>query len=278
MKDAMSWQIFVWISFLLSFNQAISCSLNSSYEYISLSNSVSYLFQELGLLKDSKWAGASEYHPIDRSEFQGTIYYGGVYLSIKSLKKFKNKVVFFDQSRDLEKNLKRAKIEKAIEVNLRLLEPWDALDQSLKLVSPYLKDCDNKIAEIAKYSSQVQNDLKKLKVLNKRIFFFLGSLKNKKKNSNMMVLNDGFVKSLITSDKILSYPSGLAYFIPSQRILRSYPKSIWIGLSSKIGSGWAIEKTTDRVYSIESELMFSAGLGHLKVLKQILKFFESIKS
>jgi len=276
MKDVMSWRIFVWISFLLSSNQVISCSLSPNNEYISLSNSVSYLFQELGLLKDPRWIGASEYHPINRSQFEGTIYYGGVYLSIKSLKKFKNRVVFFDQSRDLNKNLKKANIEKAIEVNLRSLEPWKALEKSLELINPYLKNCSNQIDKIKMYSNRIQSNLKSFKKINKNFFFFLGTLKNKEKNSNMMVLNDGFVKSLVASKKILSYPSDLAYFIPSQRILRQFPESVWIGLSGKANSKWSVEKVNNRVYTLESELMFSAGLGHLKILKRVLKFLKTI--
>src|SRR5690606_14230323 len=117
-----------------------------------------------------------------------------------------------------------------VEVKTRNLLPLEALTITVNALEPYLSGCEALIQKINEEAQRIQNQI--LKSLSKKqdIGFYLGELRGGKRPEIVMV-NDGMVKVLITEKKVATYPTDMAYVNWSSKILRSVPEStVHIGL------------------------------------------------
>lgn len=227
----MNYLISLWILCLsfVSFGKNNECVLDSHKPIVSLSGPVSTMLEELGLLKDPSLKAISEYHPVDFSKFKGKVLKGGLFLSIKTFKEISSYHVFFDQSRDLRKNLEKLKASHIVEITSLGKTPFEVVEDSLKLLAPFLKHCETQMQDILTKVEKIKLYIKNSFNIKNEIIFYLGKSQESGKNRLIMV-NDGPVAFLKKASKIKTYPSDLAYVIPSARILLSLKKPLYIGL------------------------------------------------
>lgn len=196
---------------------------------ISLSGPATVLFKELGLLSELK--GISVFNPISKKEFTGPVYPGGIFLSQSTLSDFKNKTVFFDESRELAKILRSQNI-RAVEVRTRNLSPTESVHRTLKEIIPLIQNCEAEVAAIEKKRVALENKIMNSISLKKEMFFFLGEIKQERL-PEMILANDGVVKWLREKNKISTYPTDLAYVNWSAKILMGSTtgKTLMVGLN-----------------------------------------------
>src|SRR5690606_35595590 len=140
-------RILLSLIFFTSTNVFAVCDFKPNVsKVISLSGSSTVLLKELGLLKNKKLQGISLFNPVTPQEYTGKAYPGGIFLSRETLKEFSGAVIFFDEARELRKVLESAKSIEGREIKTRNLNPDDAVMETLKVISPYLQNCDVKIA------------------------------------------------------------------------------------------------------------------------------------
>lgn len=214
--------MFILLISLLSTLHIFACDFSSNAkEVISFSGVITQSFQDLGLLKNSKLKGVSVFHPVSKEEFKGTFYPGGLFLSHDTLKKFSGSVLFYDESRELTRILRRHPEIKAVEVKTRSLGPVGAIERVEEVTKSYLSGCDFKALKTSLEAKLVE--LKKHIPKNKTMLFFLGHL-NKGRPPELLMVNDGIVKWMLQEKLIKTYDSELAYVYWSAKILNGMPK------------------------------------------------------
>ena len=102
-------------SLLLLFytGSSMSCSLNRPL--ISLSGPITMLLEELGLLTDKNLKGISLFHPVNN--FNGKKYGGGIFLGEKFFQEIGNSIIFYDQSRELNKLFSKKTTMSCLKIN-----------------------------------------------------------------------------------------------------------------------------------------------------------------
>lgn len=211
-------QIFLSIVFLFSFAHA-ECTFRPEVKKVfSLSGTATVIFKELGLLK--KLSGITVFAPIKPEEFSGTIYPGGVFLSQGTLSNFEGSIVFYDESRDLEKTLKSNPAIKTQEIKTRDLSPLESINHGLEKISPFVVSCEKQFSSLVKKTIDLQNKFLKKVPAGLTVIFYLGEI-TAEKFPELVIVQDGVVKLLIDHKKVKTYPSDLAYVNWSAKIVRS---------------------------------------------------------
>jgi hypothetical protein len=208
-------KIFLSLFFLFWFSNAYSICSFREENVVSLSGTATVIFKELGLLQ--RLGGISIFNPISKNNNLVTTYPGGIFLSQNILGEFRNKIVFFDESRDLSKILNSQKI-KAVEIQTRNLSPKEAIHRTLKEIIPLIKNCAQELAKIENKRVFLENKIMKALSKKRKMMFFLGEIKSEK-FPEMILANDGVVKWLREENKIYTYPTDLAYVNWSSKIL-----------------------------------------------------------
>lgn len=211
---------------IFSFPVLAKCRLVENTSIVSLAGSSTVLFRELGLLEELK--GISVFNPVAESEYKGKVYPGGIFLSQSVLNDFKTSTVIFDESRELEKILKAKEI-KRIELKSRNQSPSETIHATLKLIIPFTTGCDQEIEKIEQRRVFLENKILNLTDGKKKFLFFLGEMKEERL-PEMIMSNDGVVKWLKDKQKIVTYPSDLAYVNWSSKILNDFRESKMVGL------------------------------------------------
>ncbi len=202
-------KILLWLSYLFAFEVSASCRFNSQATKVySLSGPITLALREINLLKEVK--GVSIFHPLSTDEYKGTILPGGVFLSSQNLNSFSNSVVFFDESRELEKALKTIKSVQAVEVITRALTPHEVTLMVVKTLSTYLIDCEKELKKLTQTSLSLQAELVSRIPAKMKVIFYLGDFQQGRK-PELVIANDGVVKMLREKKAIETYPSELAY-------------------------------------------------------------------
>ncbi|MFP5386300.1 MAG: hypothetical protein ACLGHN_09500 [Bacteriovoracia bacterium] len=197
---------------------------------VSLSGPITVVLKELGLLKHKKLKGISIFNPVSQNDFEGKIYPGGVFLSQSSLQELKENVVFFDESREMDRNFKSLGNITAREIKTRNLLPLEVLDLSLHSLQDLLSGCEKKISEMKDKAVSFQKEILKKFPHSYSVIFYLGELRGKR-FPEMIMANDGVVKLLRQKSKLTTYPSELAYVNWSSKMMKELPDStLHIGL------------------------------------------------
>jgi hypothetical protein len=216
-------QIFLsLLLFLSSFKLPAACNFkNEINKVFALSGSTAVVLKELGLLSHPKVKGISVFAPIKKSEYKGKIYPGGIFLSHKTLTDFDDSVVFYDESRELKRIFESQAKVRAEEIKTRNLTPLQALDATTLVLSTSLAGCEKKIAGLKKKALKLQQQILSKLPKVRSMIFFIGSVKHGRL-PEMIMANDGIVKWLRNEQKIITYPSDLAYVNWSAKILQSF--------------------------------------------------------
>lgn len=261
-------------SFLVLFSIGISCSYTSyacsfkkGTSVVSLSGPVTLLFEKLQLLEQEELKAISIFHPVN---FKKKKYGGGIFLSQKSLKELKGKVVFFDFSHNFQKQLIKYKVQK-VSIETRGLGVFEAIDYTYNKVEPFLKGCHKKMLILKEKHKRLKQLLSKV---TGSYLFYLGKVDRVKK-PQMLMVNDGLVKTLLTHSRISSYPTKLSYVNWSSRIIKKMQKAIHIGLVAK--GHKKMVKLGQKKYNIYGKQILIPGFGQLEALEVFVKIFNELK-
>lgn len=266
---------------LIHIQATIGCELKGSKDFISLSGPMTYTLKMLGLLKDKKLKGVSVFNPIDQQSFPGKVYGGGLFLAQKSLSDFENKIVFYDSSRELKRYLKQASNISAIEIKSRGKGSLVVAKENIKKLTPYLKECSEQLAQLRAKVQELEETLKKLKKLKKSnklstkknnvtYLFYLGAIRETKR-PNLLVVNDGPVKTLVDYKVLKSYPSELEYVSWSQKFMQSLKAPVHIGLSEGPSAQPVMQEIAANLYNISYKGILTPGLSQLLLIEYLIQ-------
>jgi hypothetical protein len=228
---------------------------------------VTLLLEELQLLDSKNIIAISVFHPV--LKFSGKKLAGGVFLTKKSFKDNKDSIIFFDESKDLKRNLSKLKISKNIEVITRDLGAFEAYELSKNIIKPYLKNCNEAIAKLDKKVSFIKSKLENIKL--KPIIFYLNHFNQSLKRPNLVIVNDGFVKSLITISKVQTYPSSLGYVNWSARIMNKLEKEfIHIGVDESKEDQIKFNLLKERYFNTSFRGSLSPGIRQILFLEKLI--------
>lgn len=211
--------------FILCFDSFAVCDFkNDITKVVSLSGSTTIILKEMGLLNHAKVQGVSIFNPVTTSEFKGKIYPGGVFLSHQALSDLKGSLVFYDESRELNKIFRSRADINSKEIKTRNLVPMDAIDSTLASMKEFILGCDSEIAALKNKANLLQNNILKKLPAQLTVIFYLGDFLGGRP-PEMVMVNDGVVKWLISEKRITTYPSELAYVNWSSKIINSFSPS-----------------------------------------------------
>ena len=264
----MVFKLLLLLSF--SFNLASgACGFKVGAKIVSLSGPITMLIEELGLIKDPGLFAISTLHPIKETLKIKKIA-GGLFLSSKTLKSFKDKIVFIDQSRELEQNIRKHKVKKLHVVSTRLDSSIKVVEDNVRLLKKYLSQCDLKIKKLGQYLKSVRKKLDSLQESNRTYLFYLGAI-SKSKMPPLIMVNDGVVKDLI-DNKVKTYPSELAYVSWSEKVINGFSGPvIHFGLvDSKLDK---IEKNliTGNEFNLKFRGLLIPGIRQVRFLDQLIE-------
>ena len=230
-------------SIFLHISTAISCDFSSEVKSVySLSGPVTLILKDLGLIKSKKLKGVSIFHPVAKKDFQGIFLPGGVFLSHETIKGLAGSVLFYDESRELNRIFSRYEGIRAVEIKTRSLTPMEVMKVMEKQLNHYLVGCN--LEKITHHLNMRLEELKKLARKDSTFLFFLGLIQNNK-YPELVIVQDGIVKWMIQEKLIKTYPSELAYVNWSARILNNLPKDTYkVGLRDS-GSSMETELKKD---------------------------------
>ena len=236
----------VFSLFLLFYVTSVSaCHLNQ--KIISLAGPVTMLLEELDLISDKNLLAISKYHPVLSSQIK--MLPGGLFLGKKVLSEFPQKTtVIFDQSFELQKSLEHYFSGLLKELDTRGLDSLKAYKASVKVLNPFLKDCEERFKKIDILISELKKNKKKIS--DKTLLFFLGKLKKKGKKPELLMVSDGPVKWLKNAKIIKTYPSELPYVTWSQKVLSSIENPLEFGLVAANENRLKVEKLTPGIRQI----------------------------
>ncbi len=267
-------RIFLSLIFFISTKVFAVCDFKPNVsKVISLSGSSTVLLKELGLLKNKKLQGISLFNPVTTQEYSGKAYPGGIFLSRDTLKEFSGAVIFFDEARELRKVLESSKTVEGREIKTRNLNPDEAVMETLKVISPYLQNCEEKIATLQEKVKTLMNKILKIIPENFSVVFYLGEFRRSRAPETVMA-HDGVVKWLKEKNKIKTYPSTLAYVSWSAKIMSSLSKeTLHVGLKDNGREGVKEIKRSSRKMTIIYPGVLVPGLSQLEAF---LFFFSGL--
>jgi len=244
--------------FLLASPKAWSCELNKKYNYIALSAPVSILLKELGVLSDVKSIGS--FHPYKEKIKKLD---GGIFLRASELDLGPNTVLFYDSSKNLEKELKSFKF-KAEKIVTRKLSAMKSTTYLLSKISPYLKACSAQLVSLKSKVKAIESKLKKMQ-FSDSIIFYTAPFSSSGKNNSLVIANDGFVLDLKKNNTFSSYPSELAYVNWSSKLLKKIDNKLLVGLKES-SNGISLQKINSNTINIKYPGVLIPGYSQLKFL------------
>jgi len=241
------------------------CRLKKSHDYLLLSGPLLTLLNELHLEQDPSIKAVTEFSHL--KSFKVPRINGGVFLSKKVLKQYKKPIVFFDKSISLSKTLDHYNVKEKISLNTLSQDPLETIDYLLKMIKPYLEDCEKNVASFL-------NDVQKLKtkILNiksvKKYLFFLGRLE-KNKLPELIIGNDNIA---LFFKRYFSYGlnTKMNYLPISKKFLKNNPTIHLIGINSGIKK---ILKMSNVRWNISYPGALTPGYDQLKFIDYFLSNF-----
>lgn len=265
--------IFIFIFFISS--RSLACSFKQKTNIFSLSGPVSMLLEFMQLENDTAIKGISVFHPIEN--YKGKRLGGGVFLSPKVFKNTDSAVVFFDESKELKKSLNQIKKIKKIEVSTRGQNSFESTSYALNLIKPYLVDCKQQIQKVENYMESVDSKVNNW-TLHKEMIFFLDKINDRLRLPTTLIVNDGFVLTLLQRNKINTYKSPLAYVNWSSKLLeKEYKKFLKIGVvDHKNNKELEIQKVNKNHYNIFFKGSLIPGISQLILLEKLSSMSKRI--
>ncbi len=253
-------------SLLLLFytGSSMSCSLNRPL--ISLSGPITMLLEELGLLTDKNLKGISLFHPVNN--FNGKKYGGGIFLGEKFFQEIGNSIIFYDQSRELNKLFSK-KTSKVISINSRGKNPFEVVVDNIRLLESFLDKCTDRIKKLNLLLQKVR-DNRSLK--NKQLIFFLGKI-NSNLKPDKIIVNDGAILSF-KSMGMKTYKSDFSYVSWSAKKMNTeYKDYQQIGLFDEGNvNRLVVSKVGDRMYNLNFRGVFIPGIRQVHFVDEFLKY------
>ncbi len=253
---------------LLSFGHC--CSLESEREFLSLSGPITMIMQDLDLLNDPALKAISSFHQVNSTASKID---GGIFLSKKYLRKYKNPIIFFDESAQLEKTIADLKL-KAHKIVTKGGDPFTIYAKSLETLVPYLDGCKDKITKLNALTAELRKNIFAGSKMKRRVIFYLGEL-TESKRPELVISNDLFVKKWKELKLIDSYPSLLAYATWSQKILKELGDYIEIGLAEK--PQIEVKKISERKFNIYFPGVLTPGLSQIKFMHYFQTQFQEAR-
>lgn len=258
-------KVFSALFSLILISSSYACALKQDKKLVSLAAPITSFLEELHLLDDPALDSISVFHATKNKKVKRLA--GGIFLSAKSMSKYRNHVIFYDASRELQRLMKKSSIVNAIEVDTRGIDPFDANEKSLALLSPYLSGCKKKLEKLNKKIAAIKVKVAKLKFGERAYVFFLGEFKKGQRPPELVMVNDGFVRYLAERNQMKTYPGDLAYVPWSQRVLSKLGNRISIGISESSDEELNLKKVSANVFNISKMGALSPGLGQVYFLE-----------
>ena len=218
-------RIFLSCFFFVSFNTYALCDFKSHVSgVVSLSGPTTVLLKEFGLLQNKKVKGISVFNPVSSKDFTGKVYPGGVFLSQGSFGEFTGQVVFYDESRELNRALSPLSSVQGVEIKTRNLSPHETVSKTIEVMKDFLTGCEKEMSEILGKVSLVEKKLKEKIPKGTSAVFYLGEFRGGRAPELVMV-QDGVVKWMVNEKMITTYPTTLAYVNWSAKVMSELPKN-----------------------------------------------------
>jgi hypothetical protein len=214
----------------------------------SLSGATSIALRDYGMLKNRVVKGISVFNPIGSDEFSGKRYPGGIFLAPGVFQEFSGGVIFYDESRELERILSPMSSIQGIEIKTRNLTPLEVSKYVKEKLKPFLESCEKEESVFLLKTKSLEEKLLNFIPSQKTEVFYLGSI-FERHPPEMLMVNDGVVKLLVDKKKIRTYTSPLAYVSWSTKLMQNLPAdTLHIGI---IDSG---EKKTIKFIKKENKV------------------------
>lgn len=258
------------IALLLSFafSSIFACDFRADVSRVySLSGPVTQFLEDNQLLQLAKVRGISAFHPA--KNFQGERLPGGIYLSQTKLNELKGALVFFDASAELRRLFKLHPEIRSLEIHTRGLSPLEVVKEVQRQLTSFTKDCDFRTAQ------RLGERLERLRTLvssRPMFIFFLGKLQPPK-IPDLVMVNDGIVKWMVSEGLVRSYPSNLAYVNWSAKVLSELPDHRKVGISDSGGQGTKALDSLGRDFNLTYPGALIPGLGQVEAM---IYLFENL--
>lgn len=280
MNKATKFALIISFCFCQGLALAKECHIDDRAKLVSLSAPVTYVLKWLNLLEDKNLLGVSALHHVEIEEKR--LWNGGIFLSSSKLRELKRTILFFDQSRELERSLnnalKKNADNKLIKIATRGMAPFAVNDQATAKLRPYLTNCDQALEKLEHETKKIKESLKKFSIFSRErtVIFFLGEISPQGRLPELVMANDGFVKSLLEHAAIKSYPSELSYLSWSQKVLEKIELPLFLGVSAA-GKDLKISRVKEGYYNLTHPGALTPGLGQIHFLQSLINSDEVLK-
>lgn len=251
-----------------------ACRIHPNNSLVVLSGAITSTLRELKLLEDPHLIALSHFfvRGEESESLKKKMITGGFFMSSQVLKTFKDATIIFDKSLEYKKQFVKSGLNSFIEFETRDISPEDVILKSLKELKPFLVGCEENIAN---FQSVVKNMMIKIKELawkKKKALFFLGKI-SLNKNPNMLMVNDGFVRTLLDQEKIISYPAQSAYVIWARKTMNLFSDgaTLYFGLEEDQSMKLSIKKIKSNHWNLSTWGIFTPGFGQLRFLYEFIK-------
>lgn len=249
------------ISFLFFVCSSLACELNSQNDYVTLSAPMSTLMKKLRVL--SRVRLISTFHPYEEKIKKVS---GGIFLRGDKINLKENTILFFDESKELERNLKKTIAQKVI-VKTRGLSSIQSTRYLINKLSPYLKNCKKRIDLLQLEIEKMKERISSFKFKD-TFLFYLGGISKDLKNNSMLITHDGFLLDLKENKSFKTYPSTTAYTNWSAKILKELKNKKYYGL--KKSSKKKIHKLKSKYFNINYPGILIPGYSQVEFLNFFL--------
>ena len=235
------------------------CACELKQDTVSLSAPITGILEFMGLLESPRLKAISLFHPVAETKKEKLS--GGLFLSQKTIDRFKSHVVYFDESRELNERLKA--IPQRIEISTRSQTPFAVTRASLEKLKPNLGNCDDQISQLQAWVDGEESWNRSRPSLE-TTYFFLGTLSPSRWPEYLMV-RDGFVLSLIESRQLKTFDSDLAYVRWGEKWKKTVKLERLVGLVEKKIP--RVEKLSPTMYNFYFPGALTPGIYQIRFLR-----------
>jgi hypothetical protein len=238
---------------------AFGCYLNQ--KVISLSGPITMTLEYLGLTKDKNLVAISKFHKLSH-KFEGEVLAGGIFLAKRTLDKYKEGMIFFDKSKDLSREFKQAGFQNSIEIYTLGQNPFQTVKYTVSALRSILTNCDSKIAELKSFLKKTKQNLK---IPKGTYYFFLGKITQK--YPELIIANDGFLRSLKALDSFATYKTDLNYVPWSKKLIGQGDRYFKIGLFESEKNQVYREKNKKGFWNLSGRGLLIPGIRQVILLE-----------
>ncbi len=241
---------------------------------VSLSSPVTGVLKELKLLGDPSLKAVSLFHPLALAEYAGARLGGGVFLSERGMRPYRDAVVYFDESAELAARLRRISFQGRVQVRTRGPDPFVIAENALVALSPRLEGCAPLMAQFRAWMEGERAFLDAAKPFPHPMYFFLGAIRSGKPPELMMV-DDGFVGYWSRRGKIRTLDSASAYVRWGEKWRRGLkPTEVLMGLvEAPAGASMEVQPVGKNAFNVSDPGALSPGPGQIRFMRRFVERF-----